>query len=62
MADHSTSEPLSPLSAAELEADAIGSYYAAIEAIGERVRQGEPVPAMMRSLTWTPRGRRDPAE
>jgi hypothetical protein len=49
---------LSPLSEAELEADAIGSYYAAVQAIGERVRQGEPVPAILLSATWTPRAER----
>jgi hypothetical protein len=53
------SEPLlSPLSEAESEADAIGSYYAAIQAIGERVKAGEPVPAILLSATWTPRAER----
>jgi hypothetical protein len=53
-------EPLLPLSEAELEADAIGSYYAAVQAIGERVKAGEPVPASLRSATWMPR-RREPS-
>jgi hypothetical protein len=35
------------LSEAELEQDAIGSYYAGIAEIGERVRAGEPVPAFL---------------
>jgi len=59
MPDRSMSEPLLPLSEAELEADAIGSYYAAVQAIGERVKAGEPVPAVLQSTTWTPR-RREP--
>lgn len=38
-----------PLSAAELEADAVASYYAAIQAIGERVKAGEHIHACLRS-------------
>jgi hypothetical protein len=32
-----------------LELDLLGSYYAAIEEIGKRVRAGEPVPECFRS-------------
>lgn len=37
-----------PLTAAELEHDAIASYYAAIQAVGERVKAGEPLPECLR--------------
>lgn len=51
-------QPL-PLNAAECEADAIGSYYALIQAIGERVKAGMPLPPCMVSTTWKPRDRRE---
>ena len=43
-----------PLTAAELEADSVGSYNAAVQAIGERVREGMPVPTFMRSRKAEP--------
>jgi len=41
-------EPHAPLSEAELERDAIHSYFEAMRAIGEQVRQGRELPALFR--------------
>jgi len=38
-----------PLTNAEQEADCVGSYYAAMEVIGERVKAGAPVPEFLLS-------------
>lgn len=40
-----------PLTEAELRADAVGSYYVGVAAIGERVKAGQPVPAFFKSAT-----------
>lgn len=43
-----------PLSPAELEADSLGSYNAAVTAIGERWKQGSPIPESMLSRKARP--------
>jgi hypothetical protein len=47
MDEHSAREAL--LTAAELERDAVASYYAAIAAIAERVKAGAPLPECLRA-------------